>query len=267
MSTYTPAQLARIAAGAGFRGNALVAAVAVALAESGGNPAATHTNMDTHRSRDRGLWQINSYWHKEVPDAQAFNPAGNAAAAYRISKAGADWRAWTTWRTGVAQAQLARARLGVAQASSSTPATAQPADWTFPGIPGLIPPVPGIPSPGDIDDELKAGLAGAGAALPWADPLTGALGGAVDGITSPLDSVKTGVAVLVKAGAWVSDSHNWVRVGLVAGGTIGVLIALGMIAKTGAAGDTASGAVSAAGKAASMAVPVGKALKSVKAVA
>lgn len=69
--------------------NAAVAA-AVALAESAGNPGATHTNSSG--SIDRGLWQINS-----IHGAQSsLDPMANARAAIAISKNGATWEPWCT---------------------------------------------------------------------------------------------------------------------------------------------------------------------------
>jgi hypothetical protein len=47
-------------------------ALAVAEAESSFNPSATHINEDG--SIDRGLFQINSKYHPEVSEAQAFDP-------------------------------------------------------------------------------------------------------------------------------------------------------------------------------------------------
>lgn len=47
-------------------------ALAVAEAESSFNATATHTNGDN--SIDRGIYQINSKWHPEVTEAQAFDP-------------------------------------------------------------------------------------------------------------------------------------------------------------------------------------------------
>lgn len=47
-------------------------ALAVAEAESNFNPLATNKNADD--SIDRGLYQINSKWHPEVKEEQAFDP-------------------------------------------------------------------------------------------------------------------------------------------------------------------------------------------------
>src|SRR5215469_18063594 len=75
----TPDQILALAQGAGSGGDP-VTATAVALAESGGNPAALGQNPDG--SRDRGLWQVNDRAHPDVADACAFDPSCNAQAAY-----------------------------------------------------------------------------------------------------------------------------------------------------------------------------------------
>lgn len=81
-------------------------AVAIALAESGGNTMASHVNTDG--SVDRGLWQINNKWHSEITDAQAYNPATAAIVAYSISQHGANFRQWATYNSGVYQQYLGR---------------------------------------------------------------------------------------------------------------------------------------------------------------
>lgn len=85
---------------AGFTGDHLVTAVAVAMAESRCDPAATGHNNGPPPSDDRGLWQINDYWHPEVSDACAYDAACNARAAYRISRGGDDWTPWSTYNNG-----------------------------------------------------------------------------------------------------------------------------------------------------------------------
>lgn len=71
-------------------------AAAVAGAESSGRPWAFNVNTDTHRSVDRGLWQLNSFWHAEVSDECAYRALCNARNAYRISNG---WREFTQWST------------------------------------------------------------------------------------------------------------------------------------------------------------------------
>lgn len=56
MSKLSPAEIAQHAYDAGFRGDALTTAVAVAMAESSGDPRA---HNDTYQDNSYGLWQIN----------------------------------------------------------------------------------------------------------------------------------------------------------------------------------------------------------------
>lgn len=90
---YTYAQLEAlwIQAG-GDRASAPVMA-AIAMAESGGNPAAINTN--TNGSTDRGLWQINSV-HGSL---STFDPLANAQAAVKIKKT-QGLNAWVTYTSG-----------------------------------------------------------------------------------------------------------------------------------------------------------------------
>jgi len=74
-------------------------AVAVAWAESGGNPSALGDNGDSV-----GLWQINMPSHPEYTRDVLLNPIGNVKAAFAISQQGRDWSPWTTFRTGAWQA-------------------------------------------------------------------------------------------------------------------------------------------------------------------
>lgn len=103
---YTPNQIAQLAYNAGFRGSALRMAVAVALAESGGNPNAYNpeTGAGTARGHgSRGLWQIYGTAHPWADNDQTFNPIFNAQAAYRVYKeAGNSFRPWSTFNNGSA---------------------------------------------------------------------------------------------------------------------------------------------------------------------
>jgi hypothetical protein len=110
---FSAVRIARVAKRAGFRGQGWVISVAVSLAESGGWTRARHINTDC--SVDRGLWQINSYWHREVSNGQAFKPRRAARAAYRISAGGSDWRPWTTYDNGAYRAHMAQALAAVRQ--------------------------------------------------------------------------------------------------------------------------------------------------------
>jgi hypothetical protein len=108
---------AHVGAQAGFRrGDRLVIAVAIGLAESGCRPGASHRN-GSHGCRggsmDRGLWQINGCSHPEVSAGCAYQAACNARAAYRISAGGTNFRAWATYGGGQYRRFLAPARAAV----------------------------------------------------------------------------------------------------------------------------------------------------------
>lgn len=95
-------QIVQVAYDAGFRGEALVTAVAVALAESGGNPSINAAGEED----SRGLWQINvdpnEDWGRDraAKYGDLYNPATNAQAAWDISGGGANWGPWTMYRNG-----------------------------------------------------------------------------------------------------------------------------------------------------------------------
>ena len=82
-------------------------AVAVAWAESHGNPRARGNNPGSY---DRGLWQINSKWHPDVSDSCAYNAACNAKNAVRISSGGSRWSPWATYNHGKHRQYLSQAR-------------------------------------------------------------------------------------------------------------------------------------------------------------
>lgn len=83
-----------IAKHAGFPDPKLAAAIA--LAESGGVPRAF---VRSSREYSVGLWQINTMAHPySVLDMK--DPLKNAAAAFKISKGGRDWKPWTVYNNG-----------------------------------------------------------------------------------------------------------------------------------------------------------------------
>lgn len=100
MATITVEQALSYAAGAGFTGNSQRIIVAIAQAESSLNTHAINVNADAQHSVDRGILQINNFWHKEVTDACAFDPACAFKQGYRISNGGRDFGAWNTYTSG-----------------------------------------------------------------------------------------------------------------------------------------------------------------------
>lgn len=89
-----------------------VMAVAVALAEHGGNVMEDCEN----ETEDRGSFQINRRWHPEVSDSCAFNLQCSAKAVYRITSTGLFWSAWVTYKEGTHKQYLDRAREAVEKA-------------------------------------------------------------------------------------------------------------------------------------------------------
>lgn len=117
----TGAQVARHAGAAGFAGEALVTAVAIARAESGWRPGAVgDVGLQTGVwGPSIGLWQIRSLNAQRgtgLPrDASRLtDPAFNARAAWAISGQGSNWRPWTVYKTGAYRAYLPAARAAVA---------------------------------------------------------------------------------------------------------------------------------------------------------
>jgi peptidoglycan hydrolase CwlO-like protein len=108
-----PEQIALVAQKAGFSGENLVIAVAVAMAESGSDANAVG------RLHTYGLWQILSHAHPTMinpsnPDASKwYDPYVNAGFAYRISGGGKTWVPWSVYTNGAYLKRMGQARAGV----------------------------------------------------------------------------------------------------------------------------------------------------------
>lgn len=112
MTSYSAAQLAWLADKAGWGTSDRTVAVAVALAESGGNPNAHNTS---HGADARGLWQINvsSNAHPEYASQNLYDGMTNAQAAHDIwSKSG--WGPWSAHNNGSYLLYMPIAAAGVA---------------------------------------------------------------------------------------------------------------------------------------------------------
>jgi len=93
LDKLTASDIAQYAANAGFTGSDLITAVAIALAESGGDPNAVGDN-----GTSIGLWQIHFTVHPEFDQSRLADPSYNAGAAYSIySAGGGSFRAWSTF--------------------------------------------------------------------------------------------------------------------------------------------------------------------------
>ncbi len=120
MSKLTPEQIARHAYDAGFRGDGLTTAVAVALAESGGD---TRAHNATPPDNSYGLWQINMLGGMGPErrrqfgldsNAELFDATTNAEAANKISNDGKSWTPWSTYTNGAYRRHLPEARKAAA---------------------------------------------------------------------------------------------------------------------------------------------------------
>lgn len=101
--TLNRSQILSLVESAGFKGSAAQTMTDIAMAESHGNTHAVGLNRGKNGqvvSRDRGLFQINDYWHPDISDSEAFNPVKAAKDAYKISKGGTDFSAWSTYNNG-----------------------------------------------------------------------------------------------------------------------------------------------------------------------
>lgn len=96
----------------GVYGGNLVTAVAVCVAESGGQPKIFHCDATgtigyyppvscASGSYDRGLWQLNSHYQTATADSCAFSAQCNANAAYRISDSGISFSPWAVYNAGI----------------------------------------------------------------------------------------------------------------------------------------------------------------------
>jgi len=112
-------QLLGLAQQAGFSGSDLATAVAIALAESGGNPQAYNPESAAGAPQGQGsfgLWQIYLKAHPQFADVNLFDPATNAAAAYSIYSSAGGFSPWATFNSGAYQTNLAAVNAAMPQA-------------------------------------------------------------------------------------------------------------------------------------------------------
>ncbi|ANZ40868.1 lytic transglycosylase [Lentzea guizhouensis] len=127
MSRLSPEQIAQHARAAGFEGQGLTIAIAVALAESNGDTRA-HNSKPPDDSY--GLWQINMLGamgperrrqHGLDSNRDLFDPAVNAKVANAISNDGKSWTPWSTYTNGAYRKYLDIARRAAREAPRRTP--------------------------------------------------------------------------------------------------------------------------------------------------
>jgi hypothetical protein len=109
-SKLSTLDIATYAALAGFTGDDLVLAIAVALAESNGNPRAYNPETAANTPQGKGsygLWQIYRKVHTEFDSVDLYDPQENANAAYQVYRAaGSSFRPWSTFKNNAYVAHL-----------------------------------------------------------------------------------------------------------------------------------------------------------------
>ena len=112
MTNLSPAQIDHLMRLVGWTDNQQIrTGIAVAMAESGGNPDAT--NHNTNGSTDYGLWQINSVHASLLAGKDWRDPVANTQMAYQVWKAaGGSWTPWSTYNSGAYKAHLDQGKAG-----------------------------------------------------------------------------------------------------------------------------------------------------------
>lgn len=96
----SPTQLVDVLKQAGFTGEGLHVAWAVAMRESHGRPGALGA-VNSNGTRDHGLFQLNDiHMGRAIDPTQVYDAGANAAAAFRMSRHGTDFSAWGLGHTG-----------------------------------------------------------------------------------------------------------------------------------------------------------------------
>jgi hypothetical protein len=111
----TANQIAGYARAAGFAGDDLATAVAVALAESSGDTHARAPSGCCH-----GLWQIHARAHNEAI-TDLWDPAYNARVAHRIWTRAGGWGPWEAYTRGLHTRYLPQARTSSTSGSAIQP--------------------------------------------------------------------------------------------------------------------------------------------------
>jgi hypothetical protein len=140
MAKLTAEQIANVALSAGVPRDQVATAVAIALAESGGN---THAHNKLPPDNSYGLWQINmlgelgSARRKKfglANNEELFTPSVNARAMMAISGGGKNWTPWTTYTRGLYLTRMAEANRAASKATGQTSTVSIPGSDTFEGL-------------------------------------------------------------------------------------------------------------------------------------
>lgn len=167
MAKLSDAQIATVAFNAGIPREQVAKAVAIAIAESGGD-ANAHNPIPPDDSY--GLWQINMLGDMGPQRRQQFgistnaalyDPSVNAKAMAAISSKGSNWTPWTTFTRGTYLAYMARGYAARDQIGATVPVT--PVDTL--GIPSVATIVAFVKLVTSPKSWIRFGLFGMGAGL------------------------------------------------------------------------------------------------------
>jgi Lysozyme like domain len=116
IGTLNAVQIAQYAINAGWTQPDLTTAVAIALAESSGNPSAVgDQNLAPSNGPSYGLWQINVGAHPEYAGDNLFDPQTNANDAYELYEA-SGFSPWASYNSSKYLQYLTQAQVGVQNA-------------------------------------------------------------------------------------------------------------------------------------------------------
>ncbi len=186
-AVLTDAQIAGWARNAGFPQDQIATAVAVALAESGGQTGVIGP------TGDYGVWQISLYWNpglfQQYPN---WWTETNATMARSIWQEGG-WERWSTFTNGKYRLYLGRGEAAAAGTSGDSGGGAD---------------VSSFGASGELTDYLVP-----------------------DALLEAGNAVKVMAAATYKAGQWLGNPNNWVRVAQVGVGAALLIGAMTILAR------------------------------------
>jgi hypothetical protein len=184
--TLSAPEAAKYLAAAGFTGDALVNAVAIAMGESGLNASAHGDTSITGGGwgDSIGLMQIRSRTAGDEANgwrdgSRLEDPLFNAQAAYAISNGGTNFSPWTVYTAGIFKQHIAEARAAVAAMGGAAI-----------GNQAQAPPPASVDEQDEMTPELDAGLDPAGMAQTIADQMLARKGSPGDIIANITDVVQ-----------------------------------------------------------------------------
>jgi hypothetical protein len=217
MTKLTTAQIKGLAYGVGLDDNQASIMTAIALAESGGN---TDSHNPIPPDDSYGLWQINMLGSMGTSRRKAlglpsnsalYDPSTNAVAMkYIYSRQG--YKAWSTYGGPKYQLFISKAKAAKPDSSMLTQGGSW-WDWATSKDPwNLVPP--------KYEKSIPNGVGGS------SDPVGGALNNAVDSTASLAGQVGNVANAVSKAGDWLSNATNWLRILYVGGGAVVLVLAM-----------------------------------------